>query len=155
MIITIILTAILLVSANVALYFYVNRRLNRGLQSFFAPRGDKPSEFAELVGLVTDQSATKNAQCLKAVFMGQNSVTSKNADKLETALTTDLVTQQSPLLGMGINMFPQLQKLITKNPGALQMLSAFMQGQGGAHGVDPGAEIPGNGQDTALNPFVL
>jgi len=130
MLLTVILTAIVLVSTNVALYFVVKRRLNDGFRSFFAPRGEQLSEFAELVGVITDQAASKNAQSLKAVFMGQNSVVSKNSARLETAIETDLVTQQAPLLGMGINMFPQLQKLVTKNPGALQMLASFMKGQG-------------------------
>ena len=152
MLLTVILTAIFLVSANVALYYVVKRRLTTGLQSFIAPRGDNPSEFAELIGVITDQAATKNAQSLKGVFMGQNSVVSKNAARVETALTTDLVSRQSPMLGMGMSMFPQLQKLVTKNPGALQMLATFMQGQGKPAGDDvPGQELPGNGREVPVS----
>ena len=128
----------------------MKRRLSRGLQAFLAPRGENQSEFAEIIGVITDQAAAKNAQSLKGVFMGQNSVAAKNAARVETALTTDLVSQQSPMLGMGMSMFPQLQKLVTKNPGALQMLATFMQGQG-AHKGDEGeglpGEVPGNGRE--------
>ena len=158
MILTIILTAIFLVLVNVALFFVVKRRLNAGLHAFFAPRGDNLSEFAELIGVITDQAAAKNAQSLKAVFMGQNSVVSKNSGRLETAITTDLVSQQSPILGMGMSMFPQLQKLVSKNPGALQMLATFMQSQGKAgEGLETQGEIPGpgNGKAAAPNPFGL
>ena len=149
MLLTIILTAICLISANVALYIVVKRRLSAGLRSFLAPRGDNMSEFAELVSVITDQQAAKTAQSLKGVFMGQNSVTAKNAAKVETALTTDLVSQQSPMLGMGMSMFPQLQKLVTKNPGALQMLATFMQGQGPKSEDGQPGVIPGNGRETA------
>ena len=154
MILTIILTGMFIVLANVALYIVVKRRLYTGLRSFLAPRGDNPSEFAEIVGVITDQAAAKNAQSLKGVFMGQNSVTAKNATRVETALTTDLVSQQQPLLGMGMTMFPQLQKLILKNPGALQMLATFVQGQGANKEAGLPGEEPGNGKE-APNVFKL
>lgn len=155
MLITVILTAILLIAANVVLYFVIKRRLIAGLHAFFAPRGDNLSEFAEIISVITDQAATKNAQSLKAVFMGQNSVVAKNSGRLETAIATDLVGQQSPLLGMGISMFPNLQKLIIKNPGALQMLATFLQGQGknGKDQDNPGI-LPGNDQ-TETRPDVF
>jgi hypothetical protein len=156
MLLTVILTAICLISANVALYFIVKRQLSVSIRSFLVPRGENQSEFAELIGIITDQGASKTAQCLKAVFMGQNSVNAKNSTRLETALTTDLVSQQAPLLGMGMSMFPQLQKLVTKNPGALQMLTSFMQGQGKAAGDGvPGDTLPGNGKEPPVSPFSL
>ena len=154
MVLAIILTAIFTLSAQIAVLFYVNRRFTAGLRSYFAARGEHPSEFAELVGLILDQSAAKNAQSLKAVFMGQNSVASKNAGRVETAITQDLVSQQSPLLGMGMSMFPNLNKLINKNPGALAMLSTFMKGQGKAGEDRQGALIPGDGK-AAPNVFSL
>jgi len=147
MLLTVILTGICLVLSNVALYLIVKRQFYAGLHAFLAPRGENQSEFAELIGVITDQAASKNAQCLKAVFMGQNSVQSKNSTRLETAITTDLVSRQSPMLGMGMSMFPQLQKLVTKNPGALEMLAKFMQGQGKPGEAGLLGEIAGNGQE--------
>lgn len=149
MILTIILAVITLVLTNVGLYFVVKRRLSRGLHAFFAPKGDQLSEFAEIISVITDQAAAKNAQSLKGVFMGQNSVAAKNSARVDTAITTDLIGQQSPMLGMGMSMFPQLQKLITKNPGALQMLASFMQGQGAQKSEILPGESPTNGRDTA------
>jgi len=146
--ITALITTLLLFCALAALFFVAKQRLMAGLQSYFAPKGEDPSEFAELVSLITDQAASKNAQCLKSVFMGQNSVVSKNATKLDAALATDLASQQAPLLGMGLAMFPNLNKLVSKNPGALQMLATMLKGQGekdGSVGISQQIELAGNG----------
>ena len=149
MLITVILTGIFLILAQVALFLVAKRQLHAGLTSFISPRGDNPSEFAEIIGVITDQAATKNAASLKAVFMGQNSVVSKNAERLDNAVATDLVSQQSPMLGMGLSMFPNLSKLVTKNPGALQMLATFMQGPG----LSKGQEIETDNGEVHENVF--
>ena len=153
---TIILTGFFLLLANVALLWYVKHRFSVGLRSYFAARGDHPSEFASLVGIILDQSAAKNAQSLKSVFMGQNSVSAKNAGRLDQAITTDIIGQQSPLLGMGMSMFPNLNKLITKNPGALEMLASFMKGQGNVDGGTTQERFsPGNGESNTPTLFSL
>ena len=156
MILTVVLTAIFFLLANVAVLFYVKRRLTLGLLSYLAARGDRPSEFAELVGVILDQAAAKNAQSLKGVFMGQNSVASKNAGKLDQAVTADMIGQQSPMLGMAMSAFPNLSKLVTKNPGALDMLASLIKGQGKGDGSDPQQQLgPENGEGKAHTLFSL
>lgn len=137
MLLTAILTAFFLLLGNLALLWLVRRSLS----VYFEPQGEKGSEFAQLVDITTTQAATKTAQSLKAVFMGQNSVDTKNATRVAEAVQSDVLTQKSPLLGLAAKQFPDLAKLIANNPGALNMLRSF---GGGGHEVE---NNPGNGRE--------
>ncbi|KKM23370.1 hypothetical protein LCGC14_1615900 [marine sediment metagenome] len=150
MILTVALIGSAVVLINVLLILAVYRRFSREkqafiavLQSYFEPHGEDPSEFSKVINIVTDQFGVKMAQSLKSTFMGVQSVDAKNTARIEGAITKDAVSAGSPLLGVAMQSFPALAKLIAKNPALAGQAQTILAGLG-----NPGS-MPGNGDNRA------
>jgi hypothetical protein len=130
MILAAILGATLVILGNIALllvavrYIEEQKRVAIGCMlaykqtfiDFFAPDGDKPSEFALVVDSVSTIAAQRITNTLKASLMGMAGVDARNEKRLEGDLIHDLANNASPLLGIAMDMFPQVGKRLIKNP---------------------------------------
>ena len=153
MILTVMIIVATAVMLNILLFFVAYRRISKEKEAFiavlrlyFENRGDQPSEFAKFIDILTDQFGAKVSQSLKATFMGVQSVDAKNSAKIEGAITKDVAAAGSPLLGVAMQSFPALAKLIAKNPALAGQAQSILAGLG-----KPGT-MPGNGESEAGAP---
>ena len=135
--ITAIITGLVVVVANLALFSLLARRYNRekasllaGLRLYFEAHGDQPSEFSKFLDIVVDRASAKMAQSLKMVFYGTQSGEAKNVKRLDGALVQDLMEAQSPMLATIAQSFPAVGKLIRKNPNLIPLLQGILAKKG-------------------------
>lgn len=128
---------LLLISLNIVVLgcaFYARRTFNREKQSLFnifrlytvAPDKDTPSELFKLTDAMAGIFTARILGSLKASSMQEASVEARNKNSLERALLKDSVLQQNPLFSIALDQFPNLTKLLQKNPGALQAFQGLM-----------------------------
>ena len=148
MLLTIIITGLIISAVNFITLALVSRRFSQEkkvlvgqIRQYFESQAGEPSEFSRLVDIISDRFSFKVAQSLKAIFMGTQSVDSKNAKRLDSALVTDLITQQSPMFGAIAGSFPAVGKLLSKNPNLIPMLQGLFAKKDGSAAEDNGKEI--------------
>lgn len=128
-----IVTGIIVAAANAAVFLLLLRRLQaeksallQTIQLYFEADKDKQSEFANLIDQVSSRFGFHVAQSLKATFMAHQSAESKNVSKVEAAITSDLISQKSPLLGAIANSFPAVSKLLAKNQNLMPLVEQYL-----------------------------
>jgi len=105
----------------------IKKSVLTSVQAYFNPPDDKtPSEFAGTVNAIADVFITKAMASVKGTLMQQASVAARNSNKIEEAITTDIVGQASPLLGMAMELMPNLRKTVTKKPDLLNYAIPFI-----------------------------
>ncbi len=135
---TAIITGIIVFLGNLLLLFYIKRKLgNKETMLFEAlsvyfhkPNPETPSQFELQLEVIAQMYASRTANSIKTTVMGMNSVQSKNAAKLDSAITEDLLGQVNPLLGF-LSGLPQARALIKSNPNILNMAMSMMSKQKG------------------------
>lgn len=127
------ITGLTVLLGNFLALFIISRYISRQkrqlvavLRAYFETTSEQPSEFSNFIDIVGDRFSSKMAQNLKTVFMGVQSVDSKNLKKLDGALVTDLMAQSSPLLGTIAESFPAVGKMIRKNPNLIPLLQGLL-----------------------------
>jgi len=116
------------------LYVIIKRQIERLIRDFVtSPGQNTPSPFASLVSQIAGVVGGSVAASLKAVFLGVQSVESKNARAMES----EMIAGQSPILGAIMTSFPAVAKRLAKNPQlaglALEVAGkVFSKSKGGA-----------------------
>ena len=139
---TAILIGISVLAANLVLFFLLSfwysrqkARLVAILKGYFeSPAANTPSQFAQLVGVVSDEFGHKIVAHAKGTFMGIQSGEAKNVAKLEGAIASDMLTLNNPLAAGILESFPALAKHLRKSPSLIplaeRLLSSFAKKQG-------------------------
>jgi len=102
---------------------------------FFAPDGDKPSEFALVVDTISTIAGQRIVNTAKASLMGMAGVDARNEKRLQGDMIHDLANNASPLLGIAMDMFPQVGKRLIKNPELIGVAQGMF---GNIFGKKPG-----------------
>ena len=106
-------------------------RFFNSIKLYFESPDDKtPSEFAVLIDTLADRFADKMLNKFKTSFMGQQSVDSRNLDRLKTDMVQDGLTAQNPLIGALASQFPAVSRRLAKNPNLLPMFQGFLSNLG-------------------------
>jgi len=146
--ILVILTAILVF---LAVFFRKIRDWEAALLVFTTPQGkDEASPLSNFIEAAAARAGHSIALELKTTLMGKASGEARRGQAIESAALQDIAGQQSPLLGMAMQMFPNLGRKVARNPALLdQLLKMLPRMQGGMPGAGPG---PGNNhnEDTPL-----
>lgn len=114
---------------------------------------DQPSQFGSFVDIVTSQLASKIVSSVRAQLNQASGVVSRNDKAVDGALATDILSAASPIAGMALNAFPQLAKLIKKNPSVVGLVLDKMAGVNmlkSQSAGQPAEENRSNGHQTAL-----
>ena len=92
---------------------------------FFAPDGDKPSEFALVVDTVSTIAAQRITNTLKASLMGMAGVDARNEKRLQGDMVHDLANQ-NPVLGALVTQFPAVARRLAKNPELIGLAQGLL-----------------------------
>jgi len=120
------LAPLLVVQSIMLLYLlHVGRRA----QSFVAPKGENPSDFALAIDLVADRVVTR----LKMSVLGEKGGDAKAARAAEDGMTRDMVSAASPMLAMGLDaIMPKWARYLSANPAllpkAMEMMTKYSKG---------------------------
>ena len=126
--ITALLTGLAVALANILLYLYLKRKIHRSLKLYFEPKSkDEPSEFFQVTDAIAKQVACHTMFFLKQTSAGVASGEARQEKALTGALVKDVAAQKHPLLGLALNQFPNLSKMVTKNPDLLNQLGPLLE----------------------------
>jgi hypothetical protein len=152
---------LLLVSMTITqflLFFLVFRRFEKAKKAliasvkayFEAPDEQTPSEFAGVVNAVADVFVTKAMASIKGSLMQQASVNSRNMKTLEEAAIID-VASQNDFIGTALETFPNLKKIVSKNPNLLNLAIPFISKMQNKSAIP----VSGNGNGSSQTKFTL
>ena len=136
--ITAIVAALLIILSNIIILLYVKSTIKRNFQAYFeAPDKETPSAFFQLTDMMAKQWAYHIMHQFKSTNAGLASGEARQEKAMSQAIVKDVAQQQNPLLGIALNQFPNLTKLVAKNPELLniaqQVMSNFKNKGGGNH----------------------
>lgn len=119
------MTALLLVNIVVLACLMVMmgrvKRVYNDILDFFTPeKAGEPSPFGKVLKLTSDQFAYKIVDQAKMTLMGMKGNQANQEKAVEGAIAVDALSQ-SPLAATALTAFPELKKLIRKNPGLAEM----------------------------------
>jgi len=130
-------------------YLYASHRKMafafKRIATFVNPRGEDPSELAEVVDLLAARVLLR----LKTAAMGEASGDAKARRSAEEGMTRDLVTQVNPMVAMGLDaMMPKWARYFAANPALMGKALEMVQKYGGATKTEEPAapEVNGNQQ---------
>lgn len=123
MILAAILGATLVIIGNITLAVLALRYFERqktaaidAFNAYIAVNGDQPSQFGLVVDAMSTIAAQRIVNTAKASLMGMAGVDARNEKRLQGDMIHDLANNASPLLGIAMDMFPQVGKRLIKNP---------------------------------------
>jgi len=133
MILAAILGATLVILGNIALLLVAVRYVEEQKRAatnvalaYFAPDGDKMSQFALAVDAIAATFGARLVNSLKASFMGMQGVDSRNEKRLQTDMMSDMAGQASPLLGALVTQFPAVARRLAKNPELIGLAQGLL-----------------------------
>lgn len=126
-ILTGLVTALVLVLALFIIYRVASARF---FEFCSAPDDKTPSPLAAIVQSIASVFASALSQSLKAVFMGVESVESKNRGRLQA----DFIADSNPMLGAILSSFPAVAKRIAKQPALAQLAIDLIAKHGAKNG---------------------
>lgn len=97
-------------------------------KSYLESHDGEPSEFSKFVDLASKTLASRIMQAARAQLMNMSSIASRQTSAIENAVISDIAGQASPVLGMALDSFPKLAKLVQKNPQLLTLVQSLGQG---------------------------
>jgi hypothetical protein len=135
----IVMLAGLTLAAFVSFYLIKRKISSFVVKLLSSPDGKTPGPLMEISGIIAAQVGSEVAQHLKAVFMGLQSVDSKN----ERKLAAQAVISGNSLLSAIAEGFPAVRKKLEKNPMLAGLASMAVDRFAGGSKNPPGQ---GNGQ---------
>lgn len=138
---TVVVTLIAMLLANLVLLFVVSRRLARkeadliaGIRQYFAPQGTTASKFQQDTDIVVSQFVTGLADVLEAKYMGMRSGQVRAEKAVENEVTEAILAKKAPWMAAVIGQVPGLKKTIMKNPevamAAIEKFASMGKGAG-------------------------
>lgn len=120
---------------------YIKRKAEAIIREWVTPDAMGKSK----IGIAIDNTGSIVGSAAAASIMGtlmqKQSNLAREANKLTGDVVEGQLEEQSPLVGLAMQMIPGLRKGIRKNPTAVLALSEALKGLGGAHGN--GSNAPG------------
>src|SRR5450759_1930470 len=134
--------AILVILGNIVLAVLAVRYIERqkaaaidAFNAYIAVNGDQPSQFGLVVDAMSTIAAQRIVNTAKASLMGMAGVDARNEKRLQGDMIHDLANNASPLLGIAMDMFPQVGKRLIKNPELIGVAQGMF---GNIFGKKPG-----------------
>lgn len=122
-ILALILAVLLAILAGLLYLCLSFRSILLAFQDFTTPDDKGKSALGEFIGSICNQMVT----VFRTSFMGLKSGESRGEQAVMGALMEDTAGQSSPMLAAGLQAFPALRKLISKNPGLLEFALSKIQ----------------------------
>ena len=133
MILAAILGASLVILGNIVLAVlalrYIERQKTAAIDAalaYFAPDGDKMSQFALAVDAIAATFGARLVNSLKASFMGMQGVDARNEKRLQTDMMSDMAGQVNPVLGALVTQFPAVARRLAKNPELIGLAQGLL-----------------------------
>jgi len=140
MIIALILTNLLCFGS----FFYFYKREKKRFFNYITENLDpeKPSQVFAFTGVLAKQIAQAAVASVKGTVNQSRAVEARREKSLETAVTSDLISMQSPIMGM-ISQMPQVQALLKKNPNIIPLAMQYFasKSQGASSSNDEHAQV--------------
>lgn len=102
-------------------YIFIKvRSVANDIKAFIYPLEEgKPSALAESAQVVADMVARSMVAQVKTTLMGMESGLVRSQKALDGAVVDDMIAQSNPLISGLLSAFPNVRKMIKKNPALL------------------------------------